>query len=134
MVNEVALGAAIVTAVIAFALMWRLSRSARATPAGAAAPSMETGAPRDDLLLRFVHDASGARRGETVAVEGAHVILKTPEGFAAVPAERLKAEGPTLRLEGEVDWEAARREGEAWRSRSHKEITYTSDEIPQDAS
>jgi hypothetical protein len=136
MANEVALAAALLTAVVSFGLMWRLTRSARAQPAAAAAaPSASmAGAGHDELLLRFVTDAAGTRQGETVAADGDHIILKTPQGFASVPAGRLRPDGAGLRLEGDVDWEAARRAGEAWRSRSHKEITYTSDELSQDAS
>lgn len=92
------------------------------------------GAGHDELLLRFVVDAAGQRQGETVAVDGDRIILKTPTGFASVPASRLKPEGASLRLEGEMDWAEAQREGEAWRTRSHKEITYSAEEIPKDAS
>jgi hypothetical protein len=125
--------AALAVAVIALILMWRLSRGgARPVAAGAgpAAPS----AASDELLLKFVVDSGGQRRGETVAVDGDRLILKTPDGFASLASAQLKPEGATLRIEGDVDWDDARKAGEAWRTRSYKEITYSPDEVPQEPS
>lgn len=122
--------AALATAAVCIVLMWRLSRSvARPVAASAGAPAA---AARDDLLLKFVVDASGGRRGETVAVDGERLVLKTPEGFASLPADRFKADGANLKVEGDVDWVAARAAGEEWRSRSYKEITYSADEVPKE--
>jgi hypothetical protein len=131
--NDVMVWAALFVAAVAAILMWNLSRKPGAAPAEAtgAGPTVDAA---EGKLLRFVHDAAGERKGETVAVDGERMSLKTPEGFASVPAAQLEEADTGLRLTSEVDWESARREGEAWRERSYKEIKYSPEEPPKDES
>lgn len=131
--NQTTVWLALATALVAIVLMWRLTRSpkAKATPA-AAGP--EAASPQESMLLRFVVDEKGERTGETVAVDGSNFILKRQDGFYAVPMAQVESAGDQLRLKGTVDWEAAKREGEAWRERSHKVISYAPEELPKDES
>lgn len=131
--NTYVLWAALLVAAVAASLMWNLSRKAKpqAAEAPGAAPSGPGQGP-ERLLLRFVHDETGQRKGETVAVDGDNIIVKTPDGFASVPAAQLVDEGGNLKVAGAVDWDAARRVGEEWRSRSYKEITYSPEEVPKE--
>lgn len=116
-------------------LMWRLARQAPGKPTPAAAAPAAAGEPaHESLLLRFVQDESGQRVGETVAIDGDRVVVKTPAGFVEVPAAKLQAKGDAVRLESGVDWDEARRLGDAWRERSHKVISYSETELPKDES
>ncbi len=131
--NETMMWVALGLAGLATLLMWQLGRGAKAKPTMADAPGGgAAGAGFDHLLLRFVHDASGERKGETVAVEGDQVIVKNQEAFFQVPANQLEESGAGLKIAGDLDWDAARRAGEAWRERSHKVIEYRPDEVPKD--
>jgi hypothetical protein len=85
-----------------------------------------------DLLLKFVVDADGTRRGETVAVDGQRLIVKDGPVFFSAPLDAFEARGEDVAVTGPVDWEAAKVEGEAWRERNHKVITYTEAELPKD--
>lgn len=123
---------ALLVALAALAGMWKLSRSVRPQPVADAGAGTDD-SHAEDLLLRFVVDASGQRRGETVALEGDQVVVKTPEGFLLVGRHQLHSEGATLLLAEDLDWGAARQAGEAWRQRSHKEIAYRPEELPQDS-
>lgn len=113
---------------IVLLLLVRLATRAR----GGLAPESEKENPYDAMLLRFLDDASGARIGETVALDGGDFIVKDPKGFLAVPAASVREEGKGLRLNETFDEAAARAKGEAWRERSHKVITYSESELPKD--
>ena len=122
----------VVLYLVAFAiilvLLVRLATKARSQTAAVA----ETENPHDGMLLRFLEDESGARIGETVAVEGDDFIVKGPKGFMAVPTASVREEGKGLRLTQPFDEESARVKGEAWRERSHKVISYSDAELPKD--
>lgn len=133
MQSDVVMYAALAVAAIAGVLMWLASRPGNAAPAAAGKASSDLPvAGGEEFLLKFVVDSTGTRKGETVAVDGDRIIVKAPDGFASVPSARLRAEGGSLVLDGAVDWDAARRDGEAWRERSYKEITYKPEELPKD--
>lgn len=132
--SDLVMWAAIGVAVVAAFMLLRLGRRAapqadpaRASPAAPAPPQAD-----ENLLLKFVQDSDGNRRGETVAFEGNEVVMKGPQGFFLVPADRLKLEGDTVRVVGHVEWDAARAAGEAWRTRSTKVIEYSESELPKD--
>lgn len=124
---------ALAIAAVAVVLMFRLSRKGPARPTvthiseGGEVPEEQQG-----MLLQFVHDESGTRRGETVAVDGDQFVLKTPDGFALVSTAKVTKVDGTLRVAPDVDWPAARAAGESWRERSHKVIDYADDEVPKD--
>lgn len=109
-------------------LLVRLATKAR----GAAAVQQETENPHEAMLLRFIDDETGARIGETVAIEGDDFIVKDPKGFLAVPTASVREEGKGLVLTQRFDEVEARRKGEAWREKSHKVITYAESELPKD--
>lgn len=121
----------LLVAAVAAYLMLSLGRRAKAT-AAAEAPTGAGAAGDEALLLRFVVDEAGERRGETVALDGDAFILKTADGFCRLGKDQIQDQGGTLRLVGPVDWESSKRDGDAWRVRSHKEITYTPEELPRD--
>ncbi len=123
---------AVVLYLVAFAiilvLLVRLATKARS----ATTMQQEGENPHEAMLLRFIDDESGARVGETVAVEGSDFIVKDPKGFLAVPTTSVREEGKGLRLTQGFDEVEARRKGEAWREKSHKVITYSESELPKD--
>lgn len=127
--DEPVLWLALLVAVVAALLMRNLSRRSR-TPAADAAAS---GPPAEEMmLLKFLVDENGVRRGETVALEGEGFVVKSGDAFYIVPKVLVADAGAQLALKGPLDWEAARREGDAWRERSHKVITYKEEELPKD--
>ena len=122
----------VVLYLVAFAiilvLLVRLATKARAQTTTVP----ETENPHEGMLLRFLDDESGARVGETVAVEGDDFIIKDPKGFLAIPTASVREEGKGLRLTQRFDEVSAREKGEAWRTRSHKVITYSESELPKE--
>lgn len=113
----------VLIALIALGLLWSLGRQAK-VGAGTAAPASNAlqAGQHESLLLRFVEDPDGTRRGETVALHEGRVVLKTPEGFCVVDTSQLdEGSGGNLRLGADIDWERARADGEAWRQHSHEQ-------------
>ncbi|MBI2077680.1 MAG: hypothetical protein HYT80_04815 [Euryarchaeota archaeon] len=111
------------------AILIRMSMRARQAEAQ---QTMSQESPGEKMLLRFVEDEKGTRVGETVAVEADKMIVKAPGGFLAIPVAQLSESGPGLKLTGTFDEAAAKKEGEAWREKSHKVITYDPKELPPD--
>jgi len=111
-------------------MVWMAMISRRAKAAQVAAEAAAGTPTREGDLLKFVVDEAGNRKGETVALEGDAFILKTSEGFARVPTHAIEAQGAELKVKGDVDWAQARRDGEAWRERSHKVVPYRPEELP----
>lgn len=73
------------------------------------------GAVPDPYMVRFVDDEKGERMGETISLTADHAIVKRDGAFHAVPLESIRVT-PTTLVATNVDWEKARREGEAWRA------------------
>ena len=98
------------------------------------AAQLAEGETLTDLLSRFVDRPDGTRIGETVGMDGRLVIVKEPAkaAYLAIPRSLLERTGEAYRLTGEVDWDAAKEGGAAWRERQHKLVTYTADELPKD--
>lgn len=120
-------------AVIAYLISLSVRARRRATPPEAAAretPGEEEKRPGEDLLLKFVEDSEGKRYGETVAVEEGHLIIKDGQTFYRAPVEHFEKSGEGVLVKGDVDWDEAKRAGEAWRERSTKVIEYDEEEIP----
>jgi hypothetical protein len=114
-------------AIILFLLV-RLATKARAQEAAAT----EAENPHESMLLRFLSDESGARVGETVAIDGTDFIVKGSAGFLAIPTDAVREDGKDLRLTRGFDEASARQKGETWRERSHKVITYSEAELPKE--
>lgn len=86
--------------------------------------------PGEDLLLKFVEDADGKRYGETVAVEKGNLIIKDGQTFYEAPVAHFEKSPQGVLVKDDVDWDAAKEAGEAWRERSTKVIDYDDEEIP----
>ncbi|MDX1612335.1 MAG: DUF5749 family beta-barrel protein, partial [Candidatus Thermoplasmatota archaeon] len=82
------------------------------------------------LLSRFVLNASGDTVGETMALEGDQVILKTDEGFASVSLEDIIEKDGMLLVDANIDWDAAREAGQAWKQASTDEMQYDEKGMP----
>lgn len=108
------------------------AKASGAPPEGGSDPHPMAAKPGEELLLKFVADGDGTRRGETVAVEEGKLILKNGPDFFAAPLESFEDAGDEVKVVGPVDWEAAKAEGEAWRDRSHKPVDYDESELPPD--
>lgn len=123
-------------AIVVVGYLISLSVRARKGQASAEAGGAETTAeeeekrPGEDLLLKFVEDADGKRYGETVAVEEGSLIIKDGQDFYKAPVDRFEGSPQGVLVKDDVDWEAAKEAGEAWRERSTKVIEYDEEEIP----
>lgn len=83
--------------------------------AGTLADAMAVpGAVPDPYLLRYVIDDAGARIGESLAMTKERLIVKREGDFHAIPLGNVTIEGADL-VARAVDWESAKRDGEAWR-------------------
>lgn len=74
------------------------------------------------LLVKFArHDGSVV--GETVAIDGDHLILKQAGVFKAVPVAQAEVRGDDVVIDGPVDWPAAEQAGTAWHEARRKADT-----------
>lgn len=69
--------------------------------------------PAKDLLLKFAHH-EGSVVGESVAIDDDRLILKQAGVFKSVPLAQAEVHEGDIRITGDVDWEEAIRQGEAW--------------------
>lgn len=73
------------------------------------------------LLSRFaVH--RGDVVGETVAVQGDRLILKQAGVFKSVPVAAASLDGEEVRIQGDIDWKAAEKDGTAWLEKSRSGV------------
>ena len=70
-------------------------------------------APAQGLLLKFAQH-EGSIVGETVALDGEHLILKQAGVYKAVPVAQAKEHDGEVRIDGTVDWNEAIQLGAAW--------------------
>ena len=77
---------------------------------------------RNNLLCRFVMDGTGKKVGESVALAGDIMIIKSGVKYLGVPMKHIEEEEKTLLVKGLVDHDKAEEMGEQWRRDSFKEI------------
>ena len=86
------------------------------------APSTDLGwmeeDPKDHLLSRFIYDPSNNVIGESIGVEGKHLIMKSGLKFYSIPLTNIVEKDDNLALKGRIDRKKARKLGEAWRKRA----------------
>jgi len=80
------------------------------------------GESRNNLLCRFVMDGTGKKVGESVALAGDIMIIKSGAKYLGVPMKHIEEEEKTLLVKGLVDHDKAEEMGEQWRRDSFKEI------------
>ena len=83
---------------------------------------------KNNLLCRFVLDGTGKKVGESIAIEGDIVIIKSGNKYLGVPLKHIKEEKKTLLVKGLVDKDKAKEMGENWRRESLDEIQHVKDE------
>ncbi len=81
-----------------------------------------------NLSCRFVLDGAGRKVGESVAVDGDVLIIKSGNKYLGVPIKHIKEEGKTLLVKGLVEQDKAEIIGEKWRQKSFREIDYNEGE------
>jgi hypothetical protein len=74
------------------------------------------------LLCRFVLDGAGRKIGESVAVDGDIIIIKSGSKYLGVPLKHIEEEEKTLLVKGLVDQDKAEIMGEKWRQASFCEM------------
>ena len=77
---------------------------------------------KNNLLCRFVMDGTGKKVGESVALAGDIMIIKSGVKYLGVPMKHIEEEGKTLLVKGLIDHDKAEEMGEQWRRDSFKEI------------
>lgn len=85
----------------------------------------EEDSKRNSLLCRFVLDGLGRKIGESVAIDGDIVIIKSGSKYLGVPLKHIEEEEKTLLVKGLVDQDKAEAMGEKWRRESFREIDQT---------
>lgn len=76
----------------------------------------------NSLLCRFVLDGLGRKIGESVAVDGDIVIIKSGSKYLGVPLKHIEEEDKTLLVKGLIDQGKAGEMGEKWRRESFHEL------------
>lgn len=94
-------------------LMYNNSKAKRETGGGTANSSADDEGLDDSWLLKFVrHDGNVV--GETVARDGARLILKQGKVYKSVAASMMLQQGDELVVDGFLDWDAAIAQGATW--------------------
>jgi len=76
----------------------------------------------NDLLCRFVTDASGKKIGESVSIDEDIIIIKSGSKFLGVPLKHIKETKKNIIVKGVFDFDKAYEMGEKWRKSSFNEI------------
>jgi len=76
----------------------------------------------NDLLCRFVTDASGKKIGESVSIYEDIIIIKSGSKFLGVPLKHIKETKKNIIVKGVLDFDKAYEMGEKWRKSSFNEI------------
>ena len=79
---------------------------------------------KKNLTCRFVLDGTGKKIGESVAVDGDILIIKSGKKYLGVPLKHIEEEEKTLLVKGLVEQDKAEILGEKWRQESYSEINY----------
>ena len=67
-----------------------------------------------DLLSRFVVDGSENKIGESIALDGDILIVKSGKTFLGVPLKHVEDIGDALKVKGLVDFDKAVHLGNRW--------------------
>lgn len=82
----------------------------------------------NDLICKFVFDGSDRKIGESVAVQGDILIIKSGKKYLGVPLKHIEIKEKTLLVKGLVEKDKAEKMGEKWQQESFKEIDYREQE------
>lgn len=80
---------------------------------GTGAAEASSSEPVHPLLVKFARH-EGSVVGETVALDGDHLILKQAGMFKSVPRAQAEVKGEDVVLTGHIDWPAAATKGAEW--------------------
>lgn len=81
-------------------------------------------------VARVVEREDGEEIGESVCVADERVIVKSPEGFYAVPVANVAESGESL-VAADVDWDRARDVGGDWAEDHHDPMEYDGEGLPR---
>ena len=79
---------------------------------------------KTNLICRFVLDGAGKKIGESVAIDGDIIIIKSGMKYLGVPLKHIEEDGKTLLVKGLVEQDKAEMMGEKWRKESFQKIDY----------
>ena len=82
----------------------------------------ESDSKEDSLLCRFVLDGTGKKIGESIAIYGDFIIIKSRDKYLGVPLKHIEENNKTLIVKGLVNQDKAKDFGEQWRKESFDEI------------
>lgn len=74
--------------------------------------------PETSLLCKFVLNETGKKVGESIALDGDIVIIKSGNKYLGVPLKHIEDEGKTMLVKGLIDYSKAEELGEHWRKDS----------------
>ena len=72
----------------------------------------------DNLLCRFVLDGLGVKLGESIALSGDIIIIKSKNNFLGIPLKHVNEKEDNLIVRGLIDKKKAIELGEEWRKTS----------------
>lgn len=74
---------------------------------------------QDDILCKFVQDGSGKIIGESLSIDNDLLIIKSKEGFLAVPLRHIEPKENSLLVKGLIDVDKAIEMGDKWLETSY---------------
>lgn len=76
----------------------------------------------DSFLCRFVLDGFGNKIGESIALDGDVLIIKSGRKYLGVPLKHIEEKGDFILVKGLIERDKAELLGEKWRQESFREI------------
>ena len=73
---------------------------------------------KDDLICRFVIDGNDNKIGESIALDGDILIVKSKNKFLGIPLKHVEDVGKALKVRGLINYDKAEEMGEEWYRRN----------------
>ena len=74
----------------------------------------------DDFLCRFVKDGKGKKIGESIAIDGDILIVKSGKNYMGIPLSHIMKNGKYLRIKGLTNFNKAEELGKKWLKKHSK--------------
>ncbi|KAA0004658.1 MAG: hypothetical protein FE038_02020 [Thermoplasmata archaeon] len=83
-------------------------------------PSERKNHDLDDFLCRFVKDGKGKKIGESIAIDGDILIVKSGKKYMGIPLSHIMKNGKYLRIKGLTNFNKAEELGKKWLKKHSK--------------
>jgi len=74
----------------------------------------------DDFLCKFVKDGKGKKIGESIAIDGDILIVKSGKKYMGIPLSHIMKNGKYLRIKGLTNFNKAEELGKEWLKKHSK--------------